>query len=110
VWMKYTPTFNERWRWDSIGLSLDGGKVEQFRTRPRLPRGQKKPGRWFVERLTDKRPLKAGKHTLKLLFDQKNDLRTNMGERIQGIWVTNDASFVPPGYICQVMFSRPAPW
>jgi len=110
VWIRYTPTWNERWRWDRMGLGLDGGKVTTYRTRPRTPRGQKGPGRWFVDHLIGKRELKAGKHTLTLHFGQKGEVLTNMGQRIARVWVTNDTSFVPPGYICQVMYSKPAKW
>ncbi|KPJ55255.1 MAG: hypothetical protein AMS16_04325 [Planctomycetes bacterium DG_58] len=109
VWMKYTPSFNQRWAWDSIGVSWDDGKPEDYRTRPRLARGQKKPGRWFIDRL-DQGKLAAGKHVLKLVFAKKDDIRTGMGQRIARVWVTNDASFVPPGYTAQVMFEKPTPW
>ena len=112
LWMKYTPTFNQEYRYDNIGLILDGAKMERYGPHPRPPRGWKegRPLRWFVEHLAESRSLKAGKHSVKLLFQEKDGIRTLMGQRIAGIWVTNDASFVPPGYTCQVMFEEPAPW
>jgi hypothetical protein len=112
VWMKYTPTFNQRWAWDSMGVSWDGGKVESYLTRPRPPRGQAraKDRRWFVERLASEKAVKAGKHAITLSFKDGDVLHTRMGQRIAKLWVSNDASFVPPGYTAQVMFSKPTPW
>jgi len=108
--VKYTPTFNQRWAYDCIGVSWDGGKVAPYSTRPRAPRGQRGGNkRWFVERLADRRPLKAGKHSVKLIFRDSEGLRTRMGQRVVGLWLSNDASFVPPGYTPQVMFAQPAP-
>jgi len=57
-----------------------------------------------------RRELKAGRHTPATRFEETGDVRTRMGRRIADLWVPNDASFVPPGYVCQVMFQRPAPW
>ncbi|MFB3893176.1 MAG: hypothetical protein ACE15C_14255 [Phycisphaerae bacterium] len=108
LWIKYTPTFNEREAYDNIGVTIDG-KTAPWSTRPRPPRGAKGPGRWFIERLAA-RKLEAGKHSVVLSFDKKDNLRTNMGQRIAGLWATNDGSFVPPGFILQVMFDKPAPW
>jgi len=111
VWIKYTPTFNQRARYDSIGVSVDGGKVHRFATRPRPPRGQgSKPGRWFHERLLSRLDLDAGKHSIRLVFRDADGIRTGMGQRVSGLWVTNDASWAPPGYTAQVMFRTPAPW
>lgn len=111
VWMKYAPTFNRQGAYDSIGVSWDGRKVAPYRTRPRAPRGQRRGNkRWFVERLASRKQFKAGKHSVKLIFRNSGKLRTQMGRRVAGLWVSNDASFVPPGYTPQVMFSKPARW
>ena len=54
--------------------------------------------------------LAPGKHTLTLVFRNRDGVRTNMGQRVAGVWVTNDASFVPPDYTAQVMFQNmPSP-
>ncbi|HUV38908.1 MAG TPA: fibronectin type III domain-containing protein [Planctomycetota bacterium] len=112
VWMKYTPTFNQEYRYDNIGLILDGAKMERYGPHPRPPRGWKegRPLRWFVEHLVENTSLKAGRHSVKLLFQEKDGIRTLMGQRIAGIWVTNDASVVPPGSVWQVRFEKPASW
>jgi hypothetical protein len=111
AWLKYTPTFDRRPRYDSIGVSVDGGKGVRFATRPRPPRGQgEKPGRWFHERLPIPATLKGGAHEIKLIFANRDGIRTGMGQRVAALWVTNDASFAPPGYVPQVMFRDPAPW
>ena len=113
VWLKYTPTFNQGYAYDSIGVSWDGGKVTSYRTRPRAPRGQRRDERnkrWFHDRLASEKHLKAGKHAVTITFRDAEGVRTRMGQRLAGLWVTNDASFVPPGYTVQVMFKAPTPW
>ena len=108
VWMKSTPTFNSRYAYDSIGLAVDDDKAAQFRTRPRATRG--KLDRWFCERIFTGREFKGGKHKLTLQFGKDGAYNTTMGQRVATIWVTNDASFVPPGYTAQVMFKSAAKW
>jgi hypothetical protein len=108
--MKYTPTFNTKDEYTNFGVAVDGKlTVKGSRTRP--PRGQEpKPGRWFIERLLDDVKLSPGKHAVTLVFRNKDRVRTGMGERVASLWVANDAWFVPPGFILQVMFDKPTPW
>jgi hypothetical protein len=111
VWMKYTPTFNQEYAYDCFGVELDEGRMVVEGARPRPPRNQgAKPGRWFCQRILGGQKLSAGRHTLTLRFADDKDLRTRMGQRIAGVWITNDASFVPPDYTAQVMFKDPEPW
>jgi hypothetical protein len=110
VWLQYTPTFDKPAEYDNMGFLLDGGKLRTMSTRPRAPRGQKGPGRWFVERLASEEKLAAGRHAVTLVLRNKDGVRMSMGRRLAAMWVTNDASFVPPGYTAQVMFDKPTPW
>ena len=110
VWLQYTPTFNKAAEYDNMGFQFDGGKLRTMSTRPRAPRGQKGPGRWFVERLASEEKLAAGKHAITLALRNKDGVRMSMGQRIAAMWVTNDASFVPGDYTAQVMFDKPTPW
>ncbi|MEI6846397.1 MAG: hypothetical protein WCK36_05040, partial [Candidatus Firestonebacteria bacterium] len=67
-----------------------------------------KPGgeRWFVERIAgargDSEQLKAGKHILTLSFDSQ---KAGLTPLISKVWISNDPSYLAPGYNCQERFN-----
>jgi|GEM_PF-3183997 len=94
-----------------VDFFVDGKSMGTWNTREPFRLGKNneiKPGgeRWFVERIAgargDSEQLKAGKHILTLSFDSQ---KAGLTPLISKVWISNDPSYLAPGYNCQERFN-----
>ena len=107
-WMEYGARHGKG---EVLSMALDGERLGDWQTRQPTRMGRDLEGmkvRWFVDRIgpharykppIEKAVLTAGLHTLTATLGEK-------GPWLSKLWVTNDPTFVPPGFSAQARFNR----